>query len=350
MPVYCVGLSHRTAPVEVRERFALEETAIPAALEGLRTGGIAAEAVWLSTCNRVEVYLEIETARVEEARRYLIEASRWDGEPPGEVLYVHSEPASIEHLFRVASGLDSMVLGETEILGQLKRAYELARRHGHTGARLNRAFQRAFNVAKQIRSETQIQRGGISVASVAVELTERIFETVEGRQVLVVGAGDTGEKVARALLSRGVAQVWIANRTVERAEALAGVLGERTRAIADWEEAAPDADVWISSTSSPGYVLDVGRVEALMVARGRRPLLLVDLAVPRDIDPGVIGISDVYLFNVDDLEAIAKAHLRQREAEVARCEALIRERASGLLTAVVSARGAAASGAMSAPA
>lgn len=351
MPVYCVGLSHRTAPVEVRERFALEEAAIPAALEGLRAGGIADEAVWLSTCNRVEVYLHLEEARVEEARRYLIEASRGHGEPPGEVLYVLPEPASVEHLFRVASGLDSMVLGETEILGQLKRAYELARQHGHTGGRLNRTFQRAFNVAKQIRSETQIQRGGISVASVAVELTERIFETVEGRQVLVVGAGDTGEKVARALLSRGVEQVWIANRTVERAAALAGALGERTRAIADWEEAATQADVWISSTSSPGYVLDVGRVEALMVARGQRPLLLVDLAVPRDIDPGVIAISDVYLFNVDDLEAIAKAHLRQREAEVARCEALIRERVSGLLTAPAPARDAAAApNAMSAPA
>lgn len=329
--VYCIGLSHRTAPVELRERFSMPEPAIPAALERLRAAGCAAEAVWLSTCNRVEVYAVGPHEAAESLRQFVIASSRVNGHPLGDALYLLREPDSIEHLFRVASGLDSMVLGETEILGQLKKAYELARQHGHTGGRLNKAFQRAFHVAKQIRSETNIQRGGISVASVAVELAERIFETVEGRRVLVLGAGDTGEKVARALISRGAAEVLIANRTAARAAALADALGSPARPIEDWWEPAHEVDVLISSTSSPELVLTVDRVDTLMVRRRRRPLLLVDLAVPRDIDPAVLSLEGVYLFNVDDLQAIADAHRRQREAEVARCEALIRHKAAGLL-------------------
>ncbi len=330
MPVFCVGLSHRTASVELRERFAVSEEAMPGALERLRASGCADEVVWLSTCNRVELYVCGDASRVELVRKFLIEASQVDGDPLGDALYLLREPESIEHLFRVACGMDSMVLGETEILGQLKRAYELARQAGHTGARLNKTFQRAFNVAKQIRSETQIQRGGISVASVAVELAEHIFEKVQARHVLVIGAGDTGEKVARALISRGAGQILISNRSPAKAEALAASLGAPARAIGEWSEAAIHVDVIVTSTSSPGFVLDAAAVAGLMTRRERRPLLLIDLAVPRDIDPGVIGLSDVYLFNVDDLRAIADAHLRQRESEISRCEHLIRQKASAV--------------------
>jgi glutamyl-tRNA reductase len=331
MHVFCIGLSHRTAPVELRERFAVGSDVIPEALARLRGSGLAGEAVWLSTCNRVELYAVGPVTTGDALRRHVLERTGLAEAPPNDALYLFPEPHSIEHLFRVASGLDSMVLGETEILGQLKKAYELARQHGHTGPRLNKAFQRAFNVAKQIRSETNIQRGGISVASVSVELAERIFETVENREVVVVGAGDTGEKVARALISRGVRQVLISNRSPEKAEALAVALGERARPIGDWMEAAEKADVLISSTSSAGFVLEASQVAKLMQIRQRRPLLLIDLAVPRDIDPAVIKVSDVYLFNVDDLQAIAEAHRRQRESEVARCEELIRGKAAALL-------------------
>lgn len=331
MAIYCIGLSHRTAPVEVRERFSVGQEAIPPALDRLRTACGAAEAVWLSTCNRVELYAVGDDALGDAIRRFFVEHSRHQGMPPEGAMYLMREPASVEHLFRVASGLDSMVLGETEILGQLKKAYELARQHGATGARLNKAFQRAFNVSKQVRSETLIQRGGISVASVGVELAERVFETVEGRSVLVIGAGETGEKVARALISRGARSVFISNRSPEKAQALALELGDPAVAIGDWSETAAKVDVIVSSTSFPGYILEEDRVRELMVKRHRRPLLLIDLAVPRDVDPAVIGLPDVYLFNVDDLQAIADAHRREREAEVARCEALIREKAAGLV-------------------
>lgn len=331
MGIYCVGISHRTTPVEVRERYAIPDVEIPGVLSTLcRSGGVE-EAVWLSTCNRVELYLVAEGWGEER----LLEAfAGWRGpsvdrSPKG--VYVFREPGSVEHLFRVASGLDSMVLGETEVLGQLKRAYELAQRHGHTGARLNRGFQRAFQVAKQVRSETQIQRGGISVASVGVELAERIFESVSGRSVLVLGAGETGEKVARALMSRGAGTVWIANRSWAKAEALAHSLGPPAVPVRQWEETVMGADVLISSTSAMGHVLGREQVEEWMARRHRRPLLLIDLAVPRDVDPAVISVPGVYLFNVDDLSAIAEAHRRRREAEVERCQEIIRARVDGLL-------------------
>lgn len=331
MPVYCIGLSHRTASVDVRERFALTADAIPAALARLRAQPGVTEGVWLSTCNRVELYAVGSADAAEAVRRVFLEHARPGPEPDGEVMYVHAEPRSMEHLFKVACGLDSMVLGETEILGQLKKAYDLALQHGHTGARLNKAFQRAFNVAKQIRTQTQIQRGATSVAAVSVELAERIFESFEGRKAMLIGAGDTGEKVARAFLSRGVAEVRIHNRSPERAEALAAALGPAAKPWPDWTNGCSEIDIIVSSTSTPGYVLDVPRLEPLLKARRFRPLLLVDLAVPRDIDPAVINLSGVYLYNVDDLQMIADHHVRQREAEIAQCLAIIRDKIAPLL-------------------
>lgn len=331
MTVFCLGLSHRTAPVEIREKFAIAAEAIPGALTRLRGSGAATEAVWLSTCNRVELYTVATPGTELQLRDWLLAHSQLSAEAAGESLYVLPEPRSLEHLFRVASGLDSMVLGETEILGQLKKAYEIASQSGHTGGRLNKAFQRAFNVAKHIRTNTAIQRGGISVASVSVELGERLFESFSGRHVLLIGAGDTGEKVARALLSRGVESVVIHNRSPERAAALAAALGEAARPCADWVPEVARVDVIISSTSSPHFVIDPARLEPLLPARRNRPLLLIDLAVPRDIDPAVTHLPGVYLSNVDDLQMIAEHHLRQREAEVARCEEIIREKVRAVL-------------------
>jgi glutamyl-tRNA reductase len=242
-----------------------------------------------------------------------------------------AEPHSIEHLFKVACGLDSMVLGETEILGQLKRAYELALEHKHTGGRLNRTFQRAFNVAKQIRTETKIQRGSTSVAAVAVELAEKIFNSLAERQVMVIGAGDTSEKAARALLSRGARSILVSNRSADRAEALAQELGGRAVRFEDWATEFRHTDIVISSTSAPHYILDRAKLAPLMEQRGNAPLLLIDIAVPRDIDPEVNYLANVFLYNVDDLQAIADNYLHQRREELARCEAIIRERARALL-------------------
>src|SRR5882762_972608 len=215
MPVVVIGLSHHTAPVTVRERFAFDEARIPATLQSLRDSGIASEAVILSTCNRVELYAVTSMeprAAFQAFREFLVNCHDYK-DPLTDELYTLTEPHSLEHLFKVACGLDSMVLGETEILGQLKKAYDVALQHQHSGSRLNKAFQKAFNVAKQIRTETNIQRGSVSVGSAAVELAEKIFSNLNEREVLVIGAGDTSEKTARALLSRGARGVLVSNRS-----------------------------------------------------------------------------------------------------------------------------------------
>lgn len=335
MSVVVVGLSHRTAPVEVRERLAFGDADIPAALASLRASGLAAEAVILSTCNRVELYAATDhdpAAALAGLRRFLLD-SRQCGEPLTTELYSLSEPHSLEHLFRVVSGLDSMVLGETEIAGQAKKAYDLALRARATGRRLNRAFQRAFNVAKQIRTETNIQRGATSVAAVAVELAEKIFSSLDERHVMVIGAGDTSEKAARALLSRGAKSVIVSNRSFDRAEALAKELGGRAVSFDAWAEEFRKIDIVISSTSAPHHIIDRAKLAPLMELRGNEPLLLIDIAVPRDIEPEVNYLDNVYLYNVDDLQAIASDYLKQRKDELAKCEAIIRDKAQGLLGA-----------------
>ncbi|MCL4177098.1 MAG: glutamyl-tRNA reductase [Verrucomicrobia bacterium] len=335
MPIVVIGLSHRTSPVEVRERFAFSEERVPETLARMRAVGLAEEGVILSTCNRVELYAVAsadDPSSIARLRDFMIQ-ERGYAEPLGGEVYGLGEPESLEHLFRVACGLDSMVLGETEILGQMKKAYDLALRSRQTGACLNRAFQRAFNVAKQVRSETNIQRGNISVASVAVDLAERIFASLEGRRVMVVGAGDTSEKTARALLGRGAANLIVANRSPERAAALASALGGEAVSFDTWTSAFDTIDILISSTASTECILDRAKLEPHTRKR-RSPLLLVDIAVPRDIDPEVNLLEGVYLYNIDDLQAIAADGLQQRREEVSRCEALIRSKVEGLLGAI----------------
>ncbi len=335
MPFVVIGLSHHSAPVTVRERFAFAEARIPATLQLLRDSGLASEAVILSTCNRVELYAvsPLKSAEAFPALREFLVKCHDYRDPLTDELYMLDEPRSMEHLFKVASGLDSMVLGETEILGQLKKAYDLALQHKHSGGRLNKAFQKAFNVAKQIRTETNIQRGSVSVGSVAVELAEKIFTTLHDHQVMVIGAGDTSEKTARSLLSRGAKSIMVSNRSHERAVELANTLGGRAIAFDDWAKEFAKIDIVISSTSAPHYILDRAKLEPLMKLRKNRPLLLIDIAVPRDIEPEVNFLDNVYLYNIDDLQAIAGDYMKQRQEEIARCEQIIREKAKALLSA-----------------
>ncbi|MGI8966116.1 MAG: glutamyl-tRNA reductase, partial [Limisphaerales bacterium] len=241
-----------------------------------------------------------------------------------------SEPKSLEHLFRVAGGLDSMVPGETEVLGQLKKAYEISLQHKYTGRILNKAFQKAFNVAKQIRTETNIQRGSVSVGSVAVELAEKIFSSLSDRQVMVIGAGEASEKTARALLSRGAHSIIVSNRSHERAVALAQELEGRAIHFDEWATEFSKIDIVISSTSAPHPILDRAKLEPLMKLRKNRSLLLIDIAVPRDIEPDVNFLENVYLYNIDDLQAIANDYLKQRREEIVRCEKIISEKVKPL--------------------
>jgi glutamyl-tRNA reductase len=354
MSVVAIGLNHRSAPVALRERFAFAEGKIPDALKTLRDSGIASEAVILSTCNRVEIYAATTLApdaALAALRDFLIRWSKTTGQPSdgsdspappirpaaaveiGRELYALAEPDSVRHLFQVASGLDSMVIGETEIFGQLKKAYDLAFRHRHTGAQLNKTFQRAFHVAKHIRTVTNIQRGSVSVMSAAVELAEKIFNSLAQHEVLVIGAGETSEKTARALLSRGARGVVVANRSPARARALATQLGGRAVPFERWPDEFEQIDIAVSSTAAPQAILDRAKLEPLMRRRKNRPLLLIDIAVPRDIDPAVSTLDNVYLYNVDDLQGIADGYLKLRQEEVARCEKYITEKVATLLKA-----------------
>jgi glutamyl-tRNA reductase len=335
MSVVVIGLSHRSASVELRERFAFAGEKIPAALQALRASGLATEAAILSTCNRVEIYAATALApdaAFAEFKKFLIAHHAYNG-ALGDELYTFTEPHSLHHLFKVASGLDSMVIGETEIFGQLKQAYELAFQHQHTGARLNKAFQRAFHVAKHIRTATNIQRGSVSVMSVAVELAEKIFTSLAEHEVLVIGAGETSEKTARALLSRGARGVVVTNRSPERAATLAKELGGRAVPFEQWPDEFEKIDIAVSSTAAPNHILDRAKLEPLMKRRKHRPLLLIDIAVPRDIDPAVSELDNVYLYNVDDLQGIANEYLNLRKEEVARCEKIIAEKVAALMEA-----------------
>ncbi len=334
MPLVVIGLSHHSCPVTVREKFAFAEARIPAALQALRDAHVVDEAVILSTCNRVEIYAStsLEPSKAFAGMQEFLVTCHDYRDPLTDEIYTHGEPQSLYHLFRVACGLDSMVLGETEILGQLKKAYDLALQAGHTGARLNKAFQRAFNVAKHIRTQTNIQRGSISVGSVAVQLAEKIFTKLAERDVMVIGAGDTSEKTARALLSRGARSIVVTNRSYDKAVALAQEFGGRAVPFDGWATEFPNIDIAISSTAAPHYILDRARLEPLMkLRRNRGPLLLIDIAVPRDIEPEVNFMENVFLYNIDDLQAIADDYLKQRKEEAARCEQIIREKADGLL-------------------
>jgi glutamyl-tRNA reductase len=333
MSIIVIGLSHHTSPVTLRERFAFPEKQIPSALKSLRDSGMIDEAVILSTCNRVEIYAAttLELRQAFKGLEDFLMTFHECRDPLTDEIYRLSEPQSVHHLFRVACGLDSMVLGETEILGQLKQAYDRALKHGHTGARLNKAFQRAFNVAKHVRTHTNIQRGSVSVGSVAVDLAEKIFNTLSQREVMVIGAGETGELTARALLSRGARSILVTNRSYERAVTLAAALGGRAVHFSEWFDEFARLDIVISSTSAPHYILDRTKLEPMMKLRRNRPLLLIDIAVPRDIEPEVNLMPDVYLYNIDDLQQIADQSLNQRKDEIVRCENIIREKVAVLL-------------------
>ena len=350
MPIVVTGLSHHSSPVEMRERFAFSNTQVADALGQVRQRGIADEAVILSTCNRVEIYAATRESNpvLGQALEQFLYDFHGIAPAPAHALYTHLEPQSVDHLFRVSCGIDSMVLGETEILGQLKAAYQTALDRKRTGgqlkqayrlahaekataAQLNKTFQKAFNVAKLVRSETQIQRGSISVSSVAVELAESIFDSLKSQQVLVIGAGDTSEKAARALRSRGAQSILVSNRSHDKATALAAELGGRAIGFDTWVEEFQGVDIIISSTTAPHYMLTRDKLESLLRQRGHRPLLLVDIAVPRDIDPDCNQLENVYVYNIDDLQSIAGQYIEQRKAELDLCKRLIAGKRNELL-------------------
>jgi len=317
--IVCGGLTFEKTAVELREKVAFRASQLPEALAEMKQQLGLREAVLVSTCNRVE-YFGATAGPVQAAEAWPAFLRRFHsiGEDFTPLSFQLTGAPCVEHLFSVASGLKSMVVGETEILGQLKDAYDIARTSGQTGKWLNRLFQSSFAAAKSVRSRTAITRGSVSVGSVAVELAEKIFGDLRGCRVMVIGAGETSERTARSLLSHGVPSILVANRTHERAALLAAQLGGEAVRWEEWEARAVDVDIMISSTSAPHYVLTAEKLEGLLRQRGRRPLFLIDLAVPRDFEPSINLLDDVYLYDIDDLQSIAQSHLRERQTEIVR--------------------------------
>jgi len=330
MKIFVAGLSYRTTPVELRERLAVSRARLQCSGCRLKLRGNLSEVVLLSTCNRVEIYGVSPWIHGTVHRLFQeLTNSDLDFTP---YLYVKEGVAAAEHLFAVASGLDSMVIGETEITGQVKNAYEAAKAAGLTGKKMNRLFQTACRVVKQIRTETGIGRGATSVGSVAVELAEKIFDRdLSQKTVMILGAGKMGEACVKHLAKRGAKTVLVANRSVERAEKLAAEFGGRAVRLEDSAAAMTEADILVSSTGSPDVVLRREDVARILPARRNRPLVLVDIAVPRDIDPAVAELPNVFLYDIDDLEAVVRENTKNREQELARCQEIIAEHSAGLL-------------------
>ena len=324
MNVICLGISHRTASVELREKFAVADADLADAADRLGEMRGISESVILSTCNRVELFAATDDVALgfESLDRFLaMRASEHHYDP--HIFYRHDSPQSIRHLFRVVSGLESMVLGETEILGQVKRAYAAASVNGKTARHLNKLFQRAFNVAKDVRTNTNITRGPVSVGSVAVDLAEKIFGRLASCKVMILGAGETSEMTARALRSRGVRSLFVANRTQDRAAALAAELGGEAIRFDEWEGPLGEMDIVIGSTAAPHPVLTREKLAPVMKHRKDRPLFVIDLAVPRDVEPAVNKLDGVYLYDIDSLQAIAEQSMEIRRKELAVCEEMI---------------------------
>jgi glutamyl-tRNA reductase len=316
MNLFCVGLSHHESKVETLEHFAGHaETR-----DLLRQAGCS-ETLLLNTCNRVEVYGAAGSPpSTTDIARCLGEFS--NGEMPN-AFYRRDAHDCVTHLFRVASGLDSMVIGETEILGQLKKAYEGARSSGEAGPVLHRLFQRAFRVAKHVRTHTEITRGPVSVSSVAVELAAKIFGDLSPRKVLILGAGEVSERTARALKSRGASDLRVANRSFERARELAQAVSGRATPFEEWKEQCAEVDILISSTSADVPLLDAQSLAPLLRARIDRPLFIIDIAVPRDIAPDVNELEGVFLYDIDSLQSVATQSLALRRKQIAAAEEII---------------------------
>ena len=328
MDVLCFGLSHKTAPVEVRERFAVGDAHLGEAATQLAQAPGLREAVIISTCNRVEYYVAAHDSA--EGMRSIAEfvAAKSGTPPQGPAFIGLRGREGIRHLFRVVSGIESMVLGETEILGQVKKAYLAAQTAGATSRNLNKLFQRAFNVAKEVRTKTSITRGAVSVGSAAVELAEKIFGRLNLCKVMVLGAGETAEMTARALQSRGARAIFVSNRTHERAASLAEMLGGKAIHFDEWEMEFDNLDIVIGSTGAPHAVVTVAKIAPLMHRRQDRPLFCIDLAVPRDFEPAVNDIEGVYLYDIDVLQGIAEQSMHVRRQELVRCEQLIERHVS----------------------
>ncbi|MDX6560043.1 MAG: glutamyl-tRNA reductase [Blastocatellia bacterium] len=330
MTLFVAGVSHKTAPVEVREQLAVQRNELVDLAQYLKWFAHLDEIVLLSTCNRVEIYGTTRQSidRIKSALQ-LLSSEQIELDPH---IYVHQDAEAARHLFRVTAGLDSMTLGETEITGQIKNAYETARGAGLTGPVFNRLFQKAFQTTKEIRTRTAIGRGTVSIKSAAVELIEKAFsDDLANKSVMVIGAGEMAERCVQLLVKKGVGSIFVSSRSFDRAIDLANRCGGEAVCFGYCLFEMRDVDVVIAATSSSETLLSGDDVDNLMKARHNRPLLLIDLAVPRNIDPAACALEHVALYNIDDLEGLARRGVQGRERELAACHHIIEEHVAALI-------------------
>jgi len=323
MQLLAFGINHKTAPVDIRERVAFAPEQICQALRELTAHQDVSEAAILSTCNRTELYCCVDKTQGHSVADWFSNYHKLGLEEIRPYIYQHPNQDAVRHLLRVASGLDSLVLGEPQILGQVKTAYKDALDAGAIGSVLNRLCQHTFNVAKQVRTDTAIGASAVSVAFAAVSLAKQIFSNFPKHTALLIGAGETIELTARHLHENQIGEIIIANRTVERAQQLAGEFGAKAISLADIPANLHKADIVISSTASQLPILGKGSVERAIKQRKRRPMLMVDIAVPRDIEPEVANMADVYLYTVDDLKEIIEEGLKTRQQAALQAEEII---------------------------
>jgi glutamyl-tRNA reductase len=325
MPLFVAGLNHRNAPIALREQLAVDEDKLRELVRDIQADGVLPEVVVLSTCNRVEVYGVAEAPG--EARalafRHLCRQRGVDLASLEAFLYTHVDADAVRHAFRVAASLDSMMLGEPQILGQVKEAFALAQACESVGPRLHTLFSHAFNVAKRVRSETEIARHAVSVSFAAVELAKKIFAGLARRAVLLVGAGKMSELAAKHLVEHGAFPIYVANRTWSRAQDLARALAGTAVPWDELETALASVDIVVTSTGAPRPVITREAVTRVVHGRRGRPLFFIDIAVPRDVEPGVDALTDVYRYDIDDLKQVVDANLRERAREAQRAETLV---------------------------
>ena len=323
MSLYAIGLNHQTAPVALRERVAFGVDALSEALRDLFGKRLAREAAILSTCNRTEIYCHAEEP--DQVARWLADYHRLAVDNVKPHLYIHPGERAVTHAFRVASGLDSMVIGEPQILGQLKQAVRTAEAAGTVGLILNKLFQKSYSVAKEVRTQTDIGGASISMAAASVKLARRIFPTLEETHMLMIGAGEMIELAGTHFAAANPASITVANRTLSRGEALAAKLGASAITLAELPDVLARFDIIVTSTASSLPILGKGLLERVVRQRKHRPIFIVDLAVPRDVEPEARELDDIFLYSVDDLASLVRENLKLRQGAVEEAEAIVTE-------------------------
>jgi len=318
-----IGVNHNTAPVEVRERLAISESRLPEACKKLAEQPGIEEGMILSTCNRVEVLINTKNGAGADLRGFLQNYFRLDAAELNKHLYEYNEQEAVRHLFRVASSLDSMVVGEPQILGQVKEAYATARAVGTVRAQLDQLVTRAFAVAKRVRTETAVGSSSVSIASVAVDLAKKIFGNLHGKQVYLVGAGKMSELAARHLMAHGCASIFVANRTYDRAVSLAYKFKGQAIHFEDLHNTCDRADIVITSTGAPHAIFRREHGEMFLAKRKNRPMFFIDIAVPRDVDPALNKLDGIFVYDIDDLQQAVASHVADRRKEAERAEAIV---------------------------